>query len=91
MNEQDRSAEESFAEEEIFDSPTDWVREHIRRYAASGGEEGHQWQGYPTLLLTTRGRKSGKLRRTALIYGRDGSHYLLIASQGEIAVYGVGG
>jgi deazaflavin-dependent oxidoreductase (nitroreductase family) len=35
-----------------------------------------------TLLLTTRGRKTGKLRRTALIYGRDGKNYLVVASNG---------
>lgn len=35
-----------------------------------------------TLLLTTRGRRSGALRRTALIYGRDGDDYLVVASQG---------
>ena len=40
------------------------------------------WHGFPALLLTTRGRKSGKLRRTALIYGRDGKDYLLVASNG---------
>ena len=40
------------------------------------------WRGFPTLLLTTRGRKTGKLRRTALIYGRDKSTYLLVASNG---------
>ena len=34
-----------------------------------------------TLLLTTRGRRSGKLRRTALIYGRDGDAYLLVADR----------
>jgi deazaflavin-dependent oxidoreductase (nitroreductase family) len=32
--------------------------------------------------LTTRGRKTGELRRTALIYGRDGDNYLLVASDG---------
>ena len=40
------------------------------------------WNGVPTLLLTRRGRKSGKLRRTALIYGQDGDRYLLVASKG---------
>ena len=40
------------------------------------------WRGLPTLLLTTRGRKSDKLRRTALIYGGDGANYLLVASNG---------
>jgi len=58
--------------EEVFDSPTGWVAKHIRRYADSDGRNGHRWNGVQTLLLTTRGRRSGKLRRTALIYGRDG-------------------
>jgi deazaflavin-dependent oxidoreductase (nitroreductase family) len=68
--------------EQVFDSPTGWVRSHIQDYVESGGKKGHLWRGYPTLLLTTRGRKSGKLRRTALIYGRDGNNYLIVASQG---------
>jgi deazaflavin-dependent oxidoreductase (nitroreductase family) len=34
------------------------------------------------LLLTTRGRKTGKLRRTALIYGKDGDRYVVVASTG---------
>ena len=70
------------AEAKIFDSPTEWVRKHIEEYVESDGKKGHQWRGLPTLLLTTRGRKSGKLRRTALIYGREGENYLLVASNG---------
>ena len=69
-------------EEQVFDSPEGWVRSHIRDYVESNGMKGHLWRGYPTLLLTTRGRKTGKLRRTALIYGRDGKNYLLVASKG---------
>ena len=68
--------------EQIFDSPKGWVAEHIRRYVETGGEKGHRWRGVNTLLLTTRGRRSGKLRRTALIYGRDGERYLVVGSQG---------
>ena len=70
------------AEEEIVDSPRDWVADHIRRYVETNGEEGHLWRDVPTLLLTTRGRRSGKLRRTALIYGTDGDRYMVIASRG---------
>lgn len=69
-------------QEEIFDSPSGWVAKHIRRYVETDGEEGHRWRGVNTLLLTTRGRRSGKLRRTALIYGRDGDRYLIVGSQG---------
>jgi len=67
---------------QIFDSPTGWVKSHIQSYVESDGKKGHQWRGLPTLLLTTTGRKTGKLRRTALIYGQDGPNYLLVASDG---------
>ncbi|HEX7745933.1 MAG TPA: nitroreductase family deazaflavin-dependent oxidoreductase [Micromonosporaceae bacterium] len=67
---------------EVHDSPRDWVAEHIRSYVETGGRDGHLWRGVPTLLLTTRGRRSGVLRRTALIYGRDGDNYLVVASSG---------
>ncbi len=70
------------SKEHVFDSPKGWVSSHIQAYVESDGKKGHRWRGLPTLLLTTRGRKSGKLRRTALIYGRDGKNYLLAASNG---------
>jgi deazaflavin-dependent oxidoreductase (nitroreductase family) len=70
------------SEDQVFDSPTGWVRSHIKTYVESDGKKGHLWRGLPTLLLTTQGRKSGKLRRTALIYGQDGKNYLLVASNG---------
>jgi deazaflavin-dependent oxidoreductase (nitroreductase family) len=69
-------------QEEVFDSPTGWVARHIRRYVETDGKKGHRWSGVHTLLLTNRGRRSGKLRRTALIYGREGDRYLVVASKG---------
>ena len=62
-----------------------WVAEHIQRYVETDGAEGHIWRGVPTLLLTTTGRKSGELRRTALIYGEHGASYVIVASQGGAA------
>ena len=67
---------------QVVDSPVGWVAKHIHEYEQSNGAQGHKWRGQTTLLLTTRGRRSGKLRRTALIYGRDGENYLLVASNG---------
>jgi deazaflavin-dependent oxidoreductase (nitroreductase family) len=67
---------------EIHDSPEGWVAEHIKSYVETDGEQGRLWRGVPTLLLTTTGRRSGKLRRTALIYGEHGGSYLVVASQG---------
>jgi deazaflavin-dependent oxidoreductase (nitroreductase family) len=69
-------------EEEVHDCPIGWVNQHIRGYVESDGRHGHHWHGVDTLLLTTRGRKTGKLRRTALIYGRDGDRYIIVASRG---------
>jgi deazaflavin-dependent oxidoreductase (nitroreductase family) len=69
----------------VVDSPKGWVAQHIKEYVESDGKKGHRWRGYPTLLLTTKGRKTGILRRTALIYGRDGDDYLLVASYGGAA------
>jgi deazaflavin-dependent oxidoreductase (nitroreductase family) len=57
-------------------------QEHVDRYLATGGEEGHDWQGTQTLILETTGRKSGKQRLTPLIYGRHGNDYLVVASKG---------
>lgn len=56
--------------------------EHVKRYEETDGAEGYIWNGAPTLVLTTKGRKSGQPRKSALIYGQDGDNYLLIASQG---------
>jgi len=72
-------------QEEVQDNPTSWVATHIRRYVASDGGQGHDFNGFPTLLITTRGRKTGALRRTALIYGRDGDRYVVVASNGAAA------
>lgn len=68
--------------ETVVDPSDGWVANHVRRYVESDGRDGHLFQGLPTLLLTTRGRRSGTLRRTALIYGRDDDRYLVVASNG---------
>lgn len=57
-------------------------KEHVDRYRATGGEEGHDWQGTQTLLLTTTGRKSGEEHTTPLIYGQSNGDYLVVASKG---------
>ncbi|MGH9077241.1 MAG: nitroreductase family deazaflavin-dependent oxidoreductase [Acidimicrobiales bacterium] len=69
-------------DEVALDSASDWVAEHTRRYVDSGGLEATELQGAPCLVLTTRGRRSGRLRRNALIYARDGDDYVVVASKG---------
>jgi len=58
-------------------------KEHVDRYVATNGEEGHNWvRGAPVLILTTTGRRSGETRSTPLIYGRSGADYLVVGSKG---------
>jgi deazaflavin-dependent oxidoreductase (nitroreductase family) len=65
----------------VQDSPVGWVKEHIDRYVATGGEEGHEWRpGVFTLLLTTTGRKSGEQRSSVAAYLRHGDAYSIVAS-----------
>jgi deazaflavin-dependent oxidoreductase (nitroreductase family) len=60
--------------------------EHIRRYEETHGQEGHLWlNGVPTLVLTTRGRKSGQERKSALIYQQTEGWYFVVASDGGAA------
>jgi len=61
--------------------------QHVRRYRETNGDVGYVWNGVPTLLLTTTGRKSGQPRTNALIFGRDGDDYLVVASQGGMPTH----
>ena len=58
--------------------------EHVKRYRETGGEVGHDWKkGSKTLLLTTKGRKSGEPRTKPLIYEDAGDgQYVIVASKG---------
>ena len=57
-------------------------QEHVDRYVATDGEEGHDWQGTTVLILTTKGRSSGEQRSTPLIYGSHGDDHVVVASKG---------
>lgn len=58
-------------------------QEHVDRYEATDGAEGHDWEGgSKTLILTTTGRKSGEPRKTPLIYDEHDGKYLVVASKG---------
>jgi len=66
-----------------------WIKAHIDLYRTDP-ERAHQWDSsalggpgvLPTLLLTTRGRRSGEPRPVPLIYGSRGAGYVVIASKG---------
>jgi deazaflavin-dependent oxidoreductase (nitroreductase family) len=74
-------------QEDVIDSPVDWVARHIRSYVESDGANASRYGGADVLLLTTRGRRSGKLRRTALIYGKHSESYVVVGSNGGSAAH----
>ncbi|MEU5867541.1 MULTISPECIES: nitroreductase family deazaflavin-dependent oxidoreductase [unclassified Nonomuraea] len=57
-------------------------QEHVQRYQATDGAEGHDWNNTTVLLLTTKGRNSGRSYTTPLIYQRFGDDFLVVASKG---------
>ncbi|MEU3278985.1 nitroreductase family deazaflavin-dependent oxidoreductase [Streptomyces antibioticus] len=71
-------------EGEYEPSPTRWVREQVELYESSGGTEGTTLQdtGLPVVLLTTRGARSGKIRKTPLMRVEHDGEYALVASKG---------
>jgi F420H(2)-dependent quinone reductase len=65
-------------------SPLPWVREQVERYEATDGREANTLRGtgLPVVIFTTRGRKSGKVRKIALMRVEHDGAYAMVASQG---------
>ena len=63
-------------------SPWEPIADHVEQYLSTGGQEGFIWEGAECIILTTTGRRSGKLRRTPLIRVAHGDGYLVVASMG---------
>jgi deazaflavin-dependent oxidoreductase (nitroreductase family) len=65
-------------------SPSDWVREQVEEYEASKGERANTLMdtGLPVVIITTRGRKSGKIRKFPLMRVEHEGEYALVASMG---------
>lgn len=63
-------------------SSSDWAREQAELYERSGGTEGTMLKGMPVVLLTTKGNKSGKLRKSPLMRVEHDGEYAIVASLG---------
>ena len=65
-------------------SPSDWVREQVETYERSNGKEGNTLldTGLPVIIVTTRGHRSGKIRKTPLMRVEHDGEYALVASKG---------
>jgi deazaflavin-dependent oxidoreductase (nitroreductase family) len=65
-------------------SPAQWVRDQVEEYEQSGGQKGNTLRdtGLPVIIVTTRGNKSGKVRKFALMRVEHDGEYALVASKG---------
>lgn len=67
---------------EYAPSTSDWAREQAEKYENSGGTEATTLQGMPVVVLTTKGNKTGKLRKTPLMRVEHNGEYAVVASLG---------
>jgi F420H(2)-dependent quinone reductase len=65
-------------------SPSEWVRDQVEAYERSGGTEANTLRdtGLPVVVVTTKGNKSGKVRKTPLMRVEHEGEYALVASRG---------
>ena len=63
-------------------SPWEPVADQVRQYEQSGGTEGTTLEGQPCVILTTRGRRTGRLRKTPLMRVEHEGSYAVVASLG---------
>src|SRR5579864_1488454 len=65
-------------------SPTAFVREQVEEYEKSGGQRANTLgdTDLPVIVVTARGRKTGKIRKFALMRVEHDGQYALIASKG---------
>ena len=63
-------------------SPSQYAADQVRKYEESGGQEGNTMRGVPVIILWTRGRSSGSVRKSPLMRVRDGDRYAVVASKG---------
>ena len=59
-----------------------WVSDQVDLYESSGGTKGLTLQGQPVVVLTMRGRQSGKVRKAAVMRVEHDGTYAAVASKG---------
>ena len=71
-------------EGEYEPSPEKWVRDQVELYEATNGQQGNTLRdtGLPVVVFTTRGKKSGKLRKIPLMRVEHDGKYAMVASKG---------
>ncbi|HET8960482.1 nitroreductase family deazaflavin-dependent oxidoreductase [Nocardioides sp.] len=63
-------------------SPSEWVRDQVEKYERSGGTEGNEIMGLPIVVITSRGARSGNLRKNPVMRVEHDGAYAAVASKG---------
>jgi deazaflavin-dependent oxidoreductase (nitroreductase family) len=63
-------------------SASEWAAKQVETYENSGGTEGNTMQGKPVIILTSKGAKTGKIRKTPLMRVEHDGRYAVVASLG---------
>jgi deazaflavin-dependent oxidoreductase (nitroreductase family) len=63
-------------------SPSRWVRDQVELYESSGGTKGTTMRGLPVIVITSRGARSGKMRKTPVMRVEHDGKYAAVASLG---------
>jgi deazaflavin-dependent oxidoreductase (nitroreductase family) len=69
-------------EGEYEPSPEEWVRKQVENYERSGGTEDTTLRGVPVVVVTSRGARSGKVRKNPVMRVEHDGAYALVASKG---------
>ena len=67
---------------EYAPSTSGWARDQAETIESTNGAEGTEMRGMPVIVLTTRGAKTGKLRKTALMRVEHDGQYAVVGSLG---------
>jgi deazaflavin-dependent oxidoreductase (nitroreductase family) len=59
-----------------------WVASQVEAYESSGGTKGLTLEGAPVVLVTMRGRRSGKVRKAPVMRVEHDGTYAAVASKG---------
>jgi deazaflavin-dependent oxidoreductase (nitroreductase family) len=63
-------------------SPVDWVRKQVEQFESSDGREGNTMKDLPVIVLTTKGARTGNIRKSPLMRVEHDGKYLIVASLG---------
>ena len=67
---------------EYTPSPVEQISQHVAEYENSNGAEGYLFMGRPVVILTSKGAKTGKMRKVPVMRVEHDGQYAIVGSTG---------